>query len=120
MDFGINPMVVAFVLLSPATAVILLRRMRLSLVLLISLLCVLGSWGTLWGAELWIDARWVELMREGANPSPELVEAFNRDGASKTAILFVGLPLSIAYLVLWVVVAKTLRSLWRKMARVHA
>lgn len=97
MNFGINPFDIAFVLLAPAIAVVTTRLRKRSHVFLALALASLSGWGLEFGASAWIDAQWASLMDSTPNPSEQLIQQFNVDGADNTALLLFGLPISFAY-----------------------
>jgi hypothetical protein len=109
MDFGVNPYDIAFFALAPLVALALLRvRRRLYVAIAVAVTAVAG-WGLESAASSWLDSAWISLMEQTPNPSPRLLEQFNGDGASKTAALLFGLPVSLAYATICFVVARGAR-----------
>lgn len=79
-----------------------------------ALICVAVCWWLLFASDAWYSARASEVFDRIPNPSPEMIQEFNTDGASQLATLVFGLPLSLAYLGLCVLVAQAVRWLWFK------
>jgi hypothetical protein len=118
MNFGTNPYDVAFLALAPVIAVVslrLTRRMHIAVAVIITaLLC----WGLGFASEAWVDAQWVALLDRTTNPSPQLMNQFNSDGASKAALVLFGFPIALAYTVVSFGVVRGVRYLLRR--EIHA
>jgi hypothetical protein len=97
MSFEINPFDIAFFLLAPAMAVFATRLHKRSHVFIALAITTLFGWGIEFSAAMWIDSQWTAQMEHTPNPSEQLIQKFNADGAEKTALLMFGLPISFAY-----------------------
>lgn len=69
---------------------------RWTIFLLLIAYATLG-WLLLFGALAWNDAQWSALLDRTPNPSEELMEQFNSDGASRAFTLLFGWPTSFLY-----------------------
>ena len=114
MNFGINPYEVVFVLLSPIAVVFLWRQQNLKILGAVAFGCALVSWLLLFAADAWLDQQWFSLIEKTPNPSEQLIREFNSDGASKTATLILGFPLSLGYFLLCFLVARSAKWFWKK------
>ena len=60
------------------------------------------GWLVLFAASWYTDTQWVSWIESLPTPSPQQIELFNSDGASKGVLLLFGLPISFGYvLVVW-------------------
>jgi hypothetical protein len=116
MNFGTNPYDIAFIAWAPAMALMSLGIKRRRFVLLALAVAALAGWGLGFASENWVDNQWAALMERTQSPSPQLIEQFNSDGASKAAVLFLGFPISLIYASIWFVLARTGRYFTRKWA----
>jgi len=94
IDFGTNSWDLAALLVPPLAALASLPIRRRSALIGVAVLVAVVTWVFEWQAEMWLDARWIELMDRTRDPSPELLRAFSADGASKSAIALFGLPVA--------------------------
>jgi hypothetical protein len=101
MDFGTNPYDVAFLGLAPALALASLPLKRRPVVFAVMTITALVGWGLAFASAAWVDRQWIALLERTPDPSLELVEQFNADGASKSALVLFGLPYSFAYSAAW-------------------
>ena len=60
------------------------------------------GWLILFAASWYTDTQWVGWIESLPTPSPQQIELFNSDGASKGVLLLFGLPISFSYtLIVW-------------------
>lgn len=118
MNFGINPFDIAFFLLAPTIATVATRIQKRSHVFIALALASFCGWGLAFGASAWIDAQWTSLLERTPNPSEQLIQQFNTDGADKGALLLFGLPISFAYASTWFGVVLGVCRIFRR--RSHA
>lgn len=113
MILGTNPFLLAFAIL-PLVSAALHRKSKKSLVVLLLIVGYsIAGWLLLFAAQYWNDMQWVALMERTPNPSEELIQQFNSDGASKAFTLLFGLPVSVIWCSLcW--------GLWRGISRLVA
>ena len=86
---------------APVVALLSLRFERRSLILAALVAAALTGWALGFAVDSWIDAQWTALMERTPNPSKELLEQYDSDGASKAATLLFGLQISAAYAGVW-------------------
>jgi hypothetical protein len=117
MDFGTNPYDVAFLGLAPAFALASLRIKRLQVVFAVMTITALVGWGLAFASAAWVDRHWLTLLERTPDLSPELVEQYNADGASKSALELFGLPYSFAYSAAWLGLVRGARRLLQRRVR---
>ncbi len=101
MKFGINPYDVAFFLSAPVVALLSLRLERRWFIFGALGVAALIGWALEFGSDNWVDAQWTALMERTPNPSKDLIQQYDSDGASKAATLLFGLPLAAVYSAIW-------------------
>lgn len=114
MDFGTNPYDVAWLALAPLAALASLRVVRPLHVALVVAATALVAWGSGFAALGWLDAQWSSYLAGTQNPSPRLMEQLNADGASATAVLVLGLPVSLIYVLVCFASVRGVRRLKQK------
>lgn len=107
----LNPYEIAFAVFSPMVAIALCRKVSKTTIFIASIICVAGGWLLLLAASDWYDARLAEAFDTINNPSSNVIEKYNTDGASKAATLVFALPISLAYFVLCFSVARAAKWL---------
>jgi hypothetical protein len=117
MNFGTDPYDVAYLLAAPTAALLSLGLERRWLVFLAAAAMV--GWVLEFGAENWVDAQWMTLIERTPDPSRELIQQFNSDGASKAETLLFGLPIAAVYAAMWFGVIYGARRLIRSRGRLR-
>jgi hypothetical protein len=112
MDFGTNPYDIAFLSVGPAAALLSLRFQNRWLILLAS--AALIGWAFEFRSDHWVDVQWASVMEHTPNPSSELINRADADGASKAATLLIGLPLAAIYAAAWIGAAYGIRQLVKR------
>jgi hypothetical protein len=92
--------------LAPAVALATLRvNRRLALLVAVAVVALAGFWLE-FRSEAWSDAQIAARFEAIPNPTSKQLEEFNADGASKTAVLLFGLPISLIYAGLWLLLVR--------------
>jgi hypothetical protein len=118
MDFGTNPYDVAFLGLAPVLALASLPLKRRPAIFAVLTITALVGWGLAFASEAWVNRQWMALLERTPDPSLELIQQFDADGASKSGLVLFGLPYSFAYSAAWLgLVRGSRRLLHRKSHR---
>ena len=103
-----DPFEIIFFVISPLAVILLYRSKNRKVLVAAWLLCTLISWLLLFRSDAWHDQKAVALFNSNPNPTQQMIENFNKDGASKAATLFLGLPLSFAYFGLCLTISRVI------------
>jgi len=109
-----DPFEIMFFIISPLAVILLYRSKNRKVLVAVWLLCALISWLLLFSSEAWHDQKAITLFNSNPNPTHQMIEDFNRDGASKAATLFLGLPLSFAYFGLCLAISRVIGWLGKR------
>lgn len=110
----VTPYDIAFILLSPVAALLLCRKVSSRVVIATAIACSIAGWLLLLGADAWTDARLAEAFDSIREPSSAQIALYAADGASKAATLLLGLPFSLTYFSLWLLIVRAAKWLFNK------
>jgi hypothetical protein len=97
MNIVASPYDIACLALAPLAAIAALWLKRPWQVLALLFVVAFAGYGLMFAADRWIDQRRAAAMDQIANPTPQQIDQFNTDGASKGALALFGFPLSLGY-----------------------
>ena len=109
MNVIVNPYDLAAVALAPAVAVASLRlRDRWYLTLALVATALIG-WGLMISSASWADAQAAARFDAIQNPTPQQLDTFDADGASRASLIIFGLPVSLIYASIWFALVRIAR-----------
>ena len=112
-----DPFEILFLIISPLAVILLYRNKSRKLLVTVWLVCAIISWLLLFKSDEWHDQKAIELFSSIPNPTPQMIEDFNKDGALKAATLILGLPLSLVYFGLCVVISRIIGWFWNQLKK---